>query len=395
MNSLRFVRFVSLLIVLGVASGTALAQRPSPAPATLSRGDVFQSLRRAMAAAAAGQVDQGRRLAEDALRWADDRNDDLARAWARQTIGCVEFHAENWPQAQAAFESALEGFQKLNKLDAVAACETNLGNIAAALGQPDEALVHHERAVAILRKQKNSPELARALADLAHALKAAAKTGESVRAFEEALNLRRSEAAADAADEVRILTALGTCYLEQGSIDRAVETLAQAGRKADSLDQPSEQAAVQAALGMAYHQQGKHDQALAEYQAALAAYTESGDRQGQAATRNNLGSLYRDLGKFDEALAELEASLELARTAKDQSGQSRAWFNLALLHEDGGDVQRAQAAYEKCLAIRRQQNDLAGVAKTLDNLGLLFTTAGNQDRAKACFDEAQQIRDAR
>lgn len=143
-------------------------------------------------------------------------------------------------------------------------------------------------------------ERGKILADLGDLCAASQDYGESIRYYQQALELIRQ--VGDRAGEARLLNNIGLVY--------------------DAL--------------------GDQRQALDYFEQALPLRRQVGDRAGEATALNNIGGIYFDLGDQRGALAYYEQALKLQRQVGDRAGEAVTRFNMAMVFEAMGDLARAE-----------------------------------------------------
>lgn len=117
------------------------AQDAKTAAAALSGVARIQSQR--------GEHTRARELGIEALRWAQDANDDAALARAHRQLG-IAFNYEGVNElAEQHLHAGLERFQKLDDADGVASCLNSLGVVARDEGELERAQAYFEQALAI------------------------------------------------------------------------------------------------------------------------------------------------------------------------------------------------------------------------------------------------------
>jgi protein O-mannosyl-transferase len=127
---------------------------------------------------------------------------------------------------------------------------------------------------------------------------------------------------------------LGTAYVSQGQLDRAIAEYQKALRlNPDYVD-------AHYNLGFAYALQGQLDRAITEYQATLRL------RPNYADAHNNLGRAYALQGQLDRAIVEFQTAVWL------KPDHLRAHYNLGLAYALQGQLDRAITEYQTALRLR-------------------------------------------
>lgn len=231
--------------------------------------------------------------------------------------------------------------------------ENNLGTALQAAGRADEAVAHHQRAIALM------PEYAPAYNNLGASLRAAGRLDEAIAAYRQALALKPDFPSAS--------YNLANALLAKGEAGASVEQFRQALRSADTVEAHNN-------LGIALATRGDAAGALAEFRAAL----KLDDRSVQA--HRNLGNLLIDMGARAEGMAHLERAIALAPNEPDATYD----VGFVLLQEENfaGAAERFRAV----LAIR------PGWAEAHNHLGIALAQQGRMADALGEFERALAAR---
>lgn len=231
--------------------------------------------------------------------------------------------------------------------------ENNLGTALQAAGRADEAVTHHQRAIALM------PDYAPAHNNLGASLRAAGRLDEAIAAYRQALALKPDFASAN--------YNLANALLAKGEAGASVEQFRQALRSADTVEAHNN-------LGIALATNGDTAGAIAEFRAAA----KLDDRSVQA--HRNLGNMLIDTGARAEGMAHLERAIALAPTEPDATYD----VGSVLLQEENfaGAAERFRAV----LAIR------PGWAEAHNHLGIALAQQGRMADALSEFERALSAR---
>ena len=231
--------------------------------------------------------------------------------------------------------------------------ENNLGTALQQAGRHDEAVTHHQRAIATM------PNYAPAYNNLGASLRAAGRLDEAIAAYRQALDLKPDFASAS--------YNLANALLEKGDAGASVDQFRRALQSADTVEARNN-------LGIALAGRGDAAGAIAEFRAALAL----DERSVQA--HRNLGNMLVDMGARAEGMTHLERAAALAPSEAD------AAFDIAsvLLQEENfaGAAERFRAA----LAIK------PGWAEAHNSLGIALASQGRMADALDQFERALKAR---
>lgn len=259
-------------------------------------------------------------------------------------------------RAAAAAVAATLVFANIPMLSPVlmqAITENNLGTALLEQSRYDEAIAHHQRAVAL------QPDYAPAHNNLGAAYRAAGRLDEAVASYQRALAIKPDFASAS--------YNLANAQLEQGKAGDSVESY----RRAIAANPTSVEAHNN--LGTALAERGDAAGAMAAFRAALAI----DDRSVPA--HRNLGNMLIDAGSRAEGLAHLERAAELA------PADPAATYDIGTVLLEAQDFAGAAARFEAALTIRPDW------AEAHNNLGIALASQGRLAQALTHFERAVAI----
>ena len=232
--------------------------------------------------------------------------------------------------------------------------ENNLGTALQEQQRYDEAIRHHERAIAL------APDYAAAYNNLGAALRAAGRVDEAVSRYRRALELKPDFPSAS--------YNLANALLAQGQAGASAEQFQQA------LELSPQSVEAQNNLGIALAGKGDAAGAIAAFRAALAI-----DERSVHAHRN-LGNMLIDAGARAEGLAHLERAIALAPNEPD------AIYDLGTVLLEDQDFAGAAARFEAALAITPDWPEAH------NNLGIALASQGRIAAALTHFERALALK---
>jgi tetratricopeptide (TPR) repeat protein len=232
--------------------------------------------------------------------------------------------------------------------------ENNLGTALQEHQRYDEAIRHHERAIAL------QPDYAPAYNNLGAALRSTGRVDEAVARYRQALALKPDFPSAS--------YNLANALLAQGQAGASADQF----RKALELSPQSVEA--QNNLGIALAGKGDAAGAIAAFRAALAI----DDRSVHA--HRNLGNLLIDTGARAEGLAHLERAIALAPNEPD------AIYDLGTVLLEDQDFAGAAARFEAALKITPDWPEAH------NNLGIALASQGRIAEALTHFERALALK---
>lgn len=304
----------------------------------------------------AGEIDQSRRLCEEALR----RNSRLASG--HFCLGKALAARGDWQGAITAYRRALELFGNY------AAVHYALGMAYRKTGEPALAAEHlrqHER-LKQARQPAEDPLMEDVKAFYAGALTHVAKGAELAQQGK----LREAAAEFEAAlqrnpDLMMAHVNLIAMYGQLGMLDQAERHF----RAAERLDPGWVE--IYHNWGLALLQKGHKEQAAAMFRKAIEV------NPNYAEARVQLGALFHEQGRLDEAAAEFERALQQDRS------QRQAHFLLADILARRGRLREAIAHLLETVKIEDQRTPFGYQA-----LAIVYERLGDRRQSAACLEEA-------
>lgn len=178
---------------------------------------------------------------------------------------------------------------------------------------------------------------------------------------------------------------LGSAWLVQGELNRALPALQEAARLAATADQ---RCAAHSLLGATFRKMGRLDEAEAAHLVENETAVEMGDASKEAHALNNLAVIAHNRKQYDEALRLYTRSLAMQT---NEGAKATALNNIGLIHGDMGNYTLAVDALQQAVAIDRRLGRQRDLAMHLLNLG---NTWRKLQRWQDCVDslgEGQQL----
>jgi len=265
----------------------------------------------------------------------------------------------------------------------------------------DRAQVHYEQALALRERSldKDDPDIATSLNNLALLYYAQGKYAEAEPLYEKALGIRKRALGEEHPDVATNLNNLALLYASQGKYVEA-ESLYQRALAIDEKVLSKEHPSVATDLNnlaSLYDLQGKYVEAEPLYQMALAIYEKVLDSEHPhvATSLNNLAALYYAQGKYAEAEPLYEKALGIRKRAlgEEHPDVATSLNNLAGLYYAQGKYVEAEPLYEKALGIwkRALGEEHPDVATSLNNLAGLYKAQGKYAEAKLLYERCLVI----
>ena len=226
---------------------------------------------------------------------------------------------------------------------------SGLGNIYSTLGQTEQAIEHHQQALAIARQTSDRGSEGAQLGNLGGIYSTLGQTEQAIEHYQQALAIARETG--DRGIEGTWLGGLGGIYQDMGQTEQAIEHYQQALAIARETGDRGSEGAQLSYLGTSYWYLGQTEQAIEHYQQALAIARETGERGSEGAQLGNLGTSYWYLGQTEQAIEHYQQALAIARETGER-GIEGVWLsNLGDGYENLGQTEQAIECYRQAIKI--------------------------------------------
>ncbi len=244
---------------------------------------------------------------------------------------------------------------------------------------PDAAIRHFRRSIALADRQTQAEMVGHAMIGIGHGLR---KMG----AYEEAVLQCKTALSYGRALDSRQLTAyaavfLGLLHYDLGENTVAEQEYRQALPILRELGQQREESRAEGLLAHALHGLGRYDEAIDAASRSLALAIRAGDDALAAESRLAAANCLNDLGLYEEAIALYEHAIELYRRGHDRRGEAICHADIGLCYLNMAKWARAMTALERA----RETTDRLGIVRLMPHvllyLGLTHEGTGDLDAA--------------
>ncbi|MFO1495176.1 MAG: serine/threonine-protein kinase [Lysobacterales bacterium] len=272
-----------------------------------------------------------------------------------------------------------------------------LARVQRELGQPEQARVGFEKAVALARKLDRPLVLAQRLQDLSLWYRQNLRSGEAVSAAREAVDLLR-QAAPGSDDLLGALLMLGAAWSQDDRLDEAESALTEAVRMAEAPGAaagrlPEALEALSLFLSTTANQPERAEAPLRRALALRAAQT--GNDGATLGTQERLGALLGRLRRLDEAEVLLRGALAQRQALSGEEDVDIPWrmSELATILTQQGKLTEALGYYQQSVALaeRKIGRNSGPYAVLMNNLALATMRVGDYAGSERRYREALAI----
>lgn len=306
-----------------------------------------------------------------------------------QNLGFALNRANNWRQAIATYELALERSRVIKAQDRELIILNNIGNIYVAIGQFSQGLERLQQALAIYESTNNQKNSAGILLNIGFAYRRLGQFEKALDFYQQSLKIVR--ATGDRKIETSILNNMAGIYRSQGKYIQALEKYNASLKLSEQLDLTSQAATTLSNIGTVYKELGQLDNALRFQELALQKTQKLGDRQAESIFLSNIGSIYDDKGDLKKALNYYEEALAIHKELNDIPAQGITYNNLGEIYRLLKQNNEAIRHYQKSLEILREIGDRSSEATALSNLGVVYVDIKRYAEALDVYQQAATI----
>lgn len=374
-------------------------------PPSASQRESQRAVLIAIAAAEAldntGSYAQGLEATDDAKRLLDTESGSPLLARILVTEGHLHSHAGAFAESEAAAARAYElAASAEDWTTAALAAESLIFVLGAKLDRPAEGAAwatHAEIASTLGGDPLKLHETSR-LANLAVVHRALGNYDEAIALHERALKLGAESLGLDHPGRTSTMGNLGAVYMEKGDVAKAIALFEDAvelrERALGALHPMAVSSLGNLASGLAKSGQLQRAQEIFEAVLERREQALGPDHPEVAQTLDNLAAISNMLGDSKSAEVLLERSLEIKRrTMPGTIAEAETLSHLATAKSVNGDSQAAVELLERCLEIRETVRGLehASVGEALVNLGTEHFILGDLVKAEAMYQRAKTI----
>ena len=368
-----------------------------------------QTIELLVAMAREGQHDDPARALEclqQAAELARSIGDGHAEGQALLLRGSIQNRQGEFAGSESSLTRALDLGREIGDRLGIAARLNALAYLRFRQGRADEAMALLREALGCTTEaadeQAAFPVRAETLMLLGMAYANRGETGQALRYYEEALELRR--AAEDTQGVARALNSIGNLRHRTGNYEEAVSCYRQALDLLRTLEERRDAAATANNLASTLMRLGEMDEARQLFEECRRRFADLGDRARVADVLLNLGLLAQAQGRMEEAEKHYRESLTCQQELGNPPGESNALINLSYLAVARGCCEEAIERADESLALLERSNlqsilALAFVPKglamlELDQLAGARDAAEDARRAAERADARDQLADA-
>jgi len=261
----------------------------------------------------------------------------------------------------------------------------NLGYLGLAygdLGQMEQAIDHHQQALAISRETGSRRDEGADLGSLGNAYYLLGQTEQAIDHYQQALAIARE--IGYRLGEGNHLGNLGNAYRFLGEVERAIDHYQQALAIAREIGDRNGEGNHLGNLGSAYYSLGQMEQAIDHHQQALAIDKDIGYQYGESLDYISLGEIRVAQSRLSEAISLYGEAIRIADEIQNRQAQSESTYGLALAQLAAGNL----AAAAQAIAVARQHDYVTNNAAVLALQGVIHLRTGQTTAAQEAFAAA-------
>ncbi|GAA4893098.1 hypothetical protein GCM10023237_09080 [Streptomyces coeruleoprunus] len=313
--------------------------------------------------------------------------DALCRALLDLSRACAA--TGNYARAEDSARRSLRLAERTGCADVEAEALRELGVLHWHMGRNQQALVFHERSLALCARTEDPWRRARCENNIAISLLYLGRHDEALRAFRSAINGFRT--AGDQRMLGKTLNNLGNLYMHMGRPAQARRTLESGLRIAELAGSRLDLVALQINLAETLATSGNPRKAIDVYRRALPVLQELGDRKTEAIALTGIGTAHRAMGRTDQAATHFQQALALSSSIGAVLEETRARRLLGAAEFARGNVVAAVEHITAAIASARHIEAPDEEAKAEESLAEVRMSAGDVAGARALWRHAHGL----
>ncbi|WP_158641284.1 ATP-binding protein [Amycolatopsis eburnea] len=270
-----------------------------------------------------------------------------------------------------------------------AAMSESLGRLCRMTMRLDEAVTHHENAIATYRELGSTSSVVKGLNGLAWVHLFRHQLADAHRELSEALPLARGQR--DTAWLATILYSIGYTCAQMRRLDEADDHLTESLEQFRALGDRLYESMVLTAFSYLARVRGNAESALAIAAEAVGISREMANQLWEATALLYFGKAQRAAGDVDAAISSFHAAAVICRQKGDRSREAMAIEGTGQAYSDLQRYEDAIDFYRQAVATHRQQGDKWKLAKNLAQLAHALSSVGDRAEAAECRQEALTI----
>jgi tetratricopeptide (TPR) repeat protein len=309
-------------------------------------------------------------------------------AWIHQ-LGVLAAARGDYNEAERHYQRALDINKRLGNEIGIAATHHQLGVVALHRRDYDDAERQYQRALDINERLDNQADIAITYHNLGMIAEERGNYEEAQRLQRRALDL--GERLGSQKVVAAVYHQLGILAYHQGNYDEAGRQFQRALEINERLGDRAMMAAIYHQLGVLAQSQDDYYKAEQQYRRALGISERLGYQAFVADISQNLGVLASRRGDRDEAERQYRRALEINEWLGNQVGVATTYQNLGKIAEDRRDYDEAERQYQRALSINKEHSNQVGVAAGYHRLGNVAYLRRNNEEAAQYYRLSQEI----
>ncbi|WP_437563637.1 tetratricopeptide repeat protein [Sorangium sp. So ce542] len=322
------------------------------------------------------------RALEVAQRAVDKRREALCT----ENLGDIALARSQHDEARARYQGALSLYRQVGDVLGEANCIKSLGDIALRRSQHDEAGARYQEALSLRRRMGDVLGEASCIQSLGDIARMHSQHDEARARYQEALPLCKQ--VDDVLGEANCIKSLGDIALARSQNDEAITRYQEALPLYRQVGAVLGEANCIKSLGDIALRRSQHDEARARYQEALALHRQLGNVLGEANCIKRLGDIALARSQRGEARARYQEALSLYRQVGDVLGEANCIRSLGDIALERPQRNEARAHYQEAMPLYRQVGDVLGEANCIKSLGEIALRRSQHNEARTRYQEA-------
>jgi len=336
-----------------------------------------------------GKWEEAEAIYRQAITLAQAAGQSQDEARAQSGLGYLLHLKGSYLEALEWLGQARATFEKLDDQPGLSATFGTMGSTYRNLGQMEEAVHYHTRAIILSREIGAQRVTATELGNLGWTYYLLGRLSEAIPCYEQSIAL--SQSLGDKQLEAKQLGNLGVIYMESGRLTEALDYLQGTLTISQEIGDRRSESQHLGNLGIVCYQLGQVEETFKHFRQSITIGQEIGDKLLESNMLNNLGSAYQETGRIEIALTYYRQALAISREIKNRRIEGNALRNLGEAYQKLGQAEKSINHFQQALVITREIGNKRSEAISLGKLGEVYQSSGQSQVALAIFQQAATI----
>ena len=319
----------------------------------------------------------------------DDRSAHSYHGIVYHDIGRVYQEQQQWQQALAAYQRALELKEQHSQQHELGSTYHQIGIVYQEQQQWQQALDAYQRALELKEQHEQQHQLGSTHHQIGTVYEEQQKWSEALDAYQRALELKNQHGQQHKMEST--FHQIGRVYQEQQQWQQALNAYKSALALQDQHGQQHRLGLTYHSISMVHQLQRQWQQALAAYQHALELYEQHDQQHQSGGTHHQIGTVYQGQQQWQQALVAYQRALEFYEQHGQQHEMGGVYNNIGMVCQEQRQWREALDAYQRALEFYEQHGQQHQMGTTYHNIGRVYQEQRQWQPALVTYQRALEL----